>query len=109
MALGSVSQRVVAEAGCSVRVARGRAGVRDQIRILIGLDDSPSAKAAVAEVARRSWLAGTQALVVTVHDQSLARHPDLDRELRRIDQMQWEADCSVEVVRPASATYKRAD
>ena len=49
--LGSVSQKVVTEAGCSVRVARGHASHRHSpVRIAIGVDGSPGAEAAVKAV-----------------------------------------------------------
>jgi nucleotide-binding universal stress UspA family protein len=88
-ALGSVSQRLVAEAECSVRVARGQMLTRLTGRLLIGLDDSAEAQAAVREVARRRWPEGSEVLLLTVYDQSIGARHDLDRELRRIDQIQW--------------------
>jgi nucleotide-binding universal stress UspA family protein/predicted transcriptional regulator len=67
--LGSVSRKVVTEARCSVRVARppiGKGGKDDQsARIIIGLDGSSCARAAVEAVAARAWPAGAEARVVT--------------------------------------------
>jgi nucleotide-binding universal stress UspA family protein len=64
--LGSVSLKLVHEATCSVRIARVRqAGL--PIRLLIGDDGSREAEAAVAEVSRRTWPAGTEVRVVAVH------------------------------------------
>jgi nucleotide-binding universal stress UspA family protein/predicted transcriptional regulator len=67
--LGSVSRKVVTEARCSVRVARapiGKGGKDDQpARIIIGLDGSSCALAAVEAVAARAWPAGAEARVVT--------------------------------------------
>jgi len=64
--LGSVSQKVVAEAACSVRVSRGSVGESDSpARLLIGLDGSPAAEAAVRTVAARVWPQGSQARLVT--------------------------------------------
>ena len=54
--LGSVSQKVVTEAPCTVRVARGRgtdAGA--PARILLGFDESLDARAAVRTIASREW------------------------------------------------------
>jgi len=54
--LGSVSQKIVTEAHCSVRVARGRgidAGA--PARILLGFDGSLDARAAVRTIASRAW------------------------------------------------------
>lgn len=54
--LGSISQKVLTEAHCSVRVARGRVEVDPTpVRILIGFDGSKGAQAAVEAVAARSW------------------------------------------------------
>jgi nucleotide-binding universal stress UspA family protein len=64
--LGSVSQKVLTEANCSVRVARpipGRAG--KPLRIAIGVDGSPGAALAVNEVLSRSWPAGTEVKLIT--------------------------------------------
>ncbi len=64
--LGSVSQKVLTEAACSVRVARARAEApKGPVRILIGVDGSHGSDLAVAEVARRAWPAGSQAMVFT--------------------------------------------
>jgi nucleotide-binding universal stress UspA family protein len=63
--LGSVSQKVVTEAHCSARVARGRgSGPQAPARLLIGVDGSPDAEAAVTTVATRAWPAGSKARVV---------------------------------------------
>ncbi|MGD9563057.1 MAG: universal stress protein [Pyrinomonadaceae bacterium] len=54
--LGSISQKVLTEADCSVRVARGRIEVDPTpVRIVIGFDGSKGAQAAVDAVASRSW------------------------------------------------------
>jgi len=54
--LGSISQKVLTEAQCSVRIARGRIEV-DPIpsRVVIGYDGSPGANAAVEAAASRNW------------------------------------------------------
>jgi nucleotide-binding universal stress UspA family protein len=67
--LGSVSRKVVIEADCSVRLARatnrrGRKGAQT-VRIIVGVDGSPCAEAAVDAVATRSWPAGAEVRVVT--------------------------------------------
>lgn len=54
--LGSISQKVLTEAHCSVRVARGRIEVDPTpVRIVIGFDGSKGAQAAVDAVASRPW------------------------------------------------------
>lgn len=67
--LGSVSQRVLYEARCSVRVAReskGKYGVG--ARILVGVDGSKDSAAAIDAVARRVWPVGSKARIVSVLD-----------------------------------------
>ena len=69
--MGSVSQRVAAEAHCSVRVARYPVEKSDSpIRIVVGVDGSLSALAAVREVALRAWPAGSEALVIVANNYS---------------------------------------
>ena len=70
-ALGSVSQKIANEAACSVRVVRGQAWKNGSpSRLVIGLDGTNGAKAAVAEVARRMWIMGSEVRLVVVRDAS---------------------------------------
>jgi nucleotide-binding universal stress UspA family protein/predicted transcriptional regulator len=65
--LGSVSRKIVTEARCSVRVARATAKKDDRsARIVIGMDGSSFANAAVDAVTARRWPAGVEARIVTV-------------------------------------------
>ena len=70
--LGSISQKVLTEAHCSVRVARGRVEVDDPtpIRIVIGFDGSQGAQAAVEAVARRHWRESSEFRLVMATDQA---------------------------------------
>src|SRR5215468_5005195 len=62
---GSVSQKVLHEARCSVRVARGRIEESaTPVRLIIGVDGSNDAEAAVEAVAARKWPAGSEARIV---------------------------------------------
>jgi nucleotide-binding universal stress UspA family protein len=64
--LGSVSQKVLHEAHCSVRIARGAARAGEHpAKIIIGLDGSAGANNAVDAVLARSWPAGSQVRLVT--------------------------------------------
>jgi nucleotide-binding universal stress UspA family protein len=67
--LGSVSQRVLTEAKCSVRVARGKTllGEPPQ-RLVIGVDGSAVSLAAARAVAARRWVPGSEAHVIVVRD-----------------------------------------
>ena len=66
--LGSVSQRVLYEASCSVRVARcldvRRSG---PVRIILGFFNSQDEESAVDAVAARTWPKGSEARVITSH------------------------------------------
>ncbi len=54
--LGSISNKIVTEAKCLVRVARGKIEVDPlPVRVVVGFDGSSGAKAAVAAVAARKW------------------------------------------------------
>ena len=73
--LGSISQKILTEAHCSVRIARGRVEV-DPVpeRIIIGFDDSEGAHAAVKTVAARKWREETEIRLVAV---TSPLHPSL--------------------------------
>ncbi|MFN7945915.1 MAG: universal stress protein [Blastocatellia bacterium] len=67
---GSVSRKVLTEAHCSVRIARGRPGRTEApVRIVIGVDGSPESEAAVTAVAGRIWPADSEACVISVQDE----------------------------------------
>jgi nucleotide-binding universal stress UspA family protein len=65
--LGSISNKILSEARCSVRVARGRVEVDPApARIVIGFDGSPGAKAAVEAVVQRNWREGSEICLIAV-------------------------------------------
>ncbi len=65
--IGSVSQKVLSEARCSVRIARHRDSVEGSpVRLLIGLDGNPDSQAAVDEIVSRPWPAGSSVMVFSV-------------------------------------------
>jgi nucleotide-binding universal stress UspA family protein len=67
--LGSVSQRVVTDAPCSVRVARHQAKEKDSpVRIIIGVDGSPGSQTAVRSVAARVWPTDSEVRLVSSVD-----------------------------------------
>jgi nucleotide-binding universal stress UspA family protein len=75
--LGSVSQKVLNEAVCSVRVCRGTAWKDGSpVRIIIGLDASPSSQNAVGAVSGRVWPIGSEVRLVTVVDPAKPRETD---------------------------------
>jgi nucleotide-binding universal stress UspA family protein len=66
--LGSVSQKVLAEASCSVRIARYHPAVEGSpVRIVLGVDGTPDSDAAVEVVASRNWPKGSTVLAVAAH------------------------------------------
>jgi nucleotide-binding universal stress UspA family protein len=67
--LGSVSQRVLTEALCSVRVSRGRVEEPNSpVRIIVGTDGSPASEEALRAVAARRWPPKSEVMVVLVDD-----------------------------------------
>jgi nucleotide-binding universal stress UspA family protein len=67
--LGSVSQKILTEVHCSVRVGRSRHQTEaTSVRLLIGVDGSPDAAAAVQAVAARAWPTGSEVRLVAVLD-----------------------------------------
>jgi len=67
--LGSVSQRVLTEAYCSVRIARGRVEEPDSpVRIIVGTDGSEPSDEALRAVSARKWPAKSEVKVVLVDD-----------------------------------------
>lgn len=80
--LGSVSQKVAAEAKCSVHICRPRALSGAAPRLLVAVDGSLPSQAAVRAVAARSWPAGTVVAAVTVIEPR-AQAADTTREFSR--------------------------
>ena len=96
--LGSVSQKVIHHAPCSVRVARGSVKEKGTpVRLVIGFDGSEDAQAAVREIASRAWPANTEVRIVTavgpLHPVKGAR-ADLERPHARVVQQEAEARLS---------------
>jgi len=78
--LGSVSQRVLYEASCSVRIARDRGRDSESpLRIIIGVDNSANSDAAVDAVCRRQWPKGTEVRLLATVDTVMAITPDPSR------------------------------
>ena len=69
--LGSVSQKVAAEAKCSVRICRPRAVSGAALRLLVAVDGSLPSQAAVRAVAGRACPAGTVVAAVAVIEPTL--------------------------------------
>jgi nucleotide-binding universal stress UspA family protein len=69
--LGSISQKVLAEARCSVRIARAPGKPTAAPRCLVAVDGSADSEAAVRLIAARKWPVSTQFRVVTAVDPRL--------------------------------------
>jgi nucleotide-binding universal stress UspA family protein len=66
LVLGSVSQKVLHHSPYAVRVARGRAvPLEAPLKIIVGVDGSAGAEAAAHAVAKRTWPAGTEVLLLS--------------------------------------------
>lgn len=71
--LGSISQRVLYEARCSVRIARSsHKNFSEPVRLLIAVDNSSHSSAAVDAVCNRTWPEGSEVGLVTVVDTVMA-------------------------------------
>lgn len=67
--LGSISQKIISEATCSVRIGRGRIDLDGgPKRVIIGFDNSKGARAAVEAVAARTWCEGTEISLIAVSE-----------------------------------------
>jgi nucleotide-binding universal stress UspA family protein len=106
--LGSVSQKIVTEAHCSVRVARGRgidAGA--PARILLGFDGSLDTRAAVRTIASREWPEKSAIRVLAVLAPTISDSPLLpwtpeqiaQRETSARDWMQKQVEAAAEELR----------
>ena len=71
MFIGHTSQIILTEAGCSVRIARGRVINTPAAKILVGFDGSAGALHIVDSIASRVWPANTQVRLLAVADSSV--------------------------------------
>jgi nucleotide-binding universal stress UspA family protein len=63
---GSISQKVLHHATCAVRIARGRVEEpATPLRLLVGVDGSPSSEAALNAMLQREWPPATEVRLVT--------------------------------------------
>jgi len=66
--LGSISQKVLAEASCSVRIGRAGPERSQDDTIVVGFDGSPGSYAAVEAIATRKWRGDCSIVLVTAMD-----------------------------------------
>ena len=90
--LGSVSQRVLYEARCSVRIARASENNLDKpVRLLIGVDNSADSNAAVEAVCNRHWTKGAEVGLLAVVDtvMPLTSDPAEPKWIEVADESNW--------------------
>ena len=110
--LGSISQRVLYEARCSVRIARARRKkMNPPVRILIGVDQSRDSAAAVDAVCSRHWPNGSEVAVLAVVDTVMAINSDLaeapaTKWIEVGDERNW--DQVREIFEPSAEKLRRA-
>jgi nucleotide-binding universal stress UspA family protein len=110
--LGSVSQKVLYEARCSVRVARQATRAADSpARIIIGTDGSSDAAETVATVAGRDWPVGSEVKLVAVLDTVMSVTPDPEEPsvvkwVEVDDESEW--DWVRQVFEPSAEKLRRA-
>lgn len=98
--LGSISQKVLTEAHCSVRVARGRVDVDPEpARIVIGFDGSRGAHAAVESVTSRYWPNQTKVKLVAVTDISLGVDISMMPAVNLPDNSDWLSELAEDSIR----------
>ena len=93
--LGSISQRVLYEARCSVRIARASDKSLDApVRLLIGVYSSTDSNAAVEAVCSRYWPSGTEVALLAVVDTVMPltsdpKQPSVMKWIEVADESNW--------------------
>jgi nucleotide-binding universal stress UspA family protein len=87
--LGSVSQKVLYEAGCTVRIARGRnLDASIPIKLVAGTDGSPGADEMLNVISSRIWPNGTEIKLITTPELGPVYGDEPDLEMERIEAVQ---------------------
>ncbi len=110
---GSVSHSVVTHAHCSVHVARaGGKVVTAPIRLIVGVDGSPDADAALQAIAARRWPEKTEIRVVTAYHMPTyaggGGEPHENAAAQMADLLQREKDRAIEIAGAAVETLTKA-
>lgn len=104
--LGSVSQRVLTEARCSVRIARGHVEEPNTpVKIIVGIDGSPASEAAVRAVAGRTWPARSEVILVSADELLLPEYLGVIPPLAKViaEDKQWQQEWAVKTTRRSAA------
>lgn len=87
--LGSVSQKVLFEAACSVRIARGRVLPQGRpVKLILATDGSPDADAMIDTVSARKWPPETKIKLVTAVESFDQDSDDPDTLFERVRDIQ---------------------
>lgn len=102
--LGSVSQKLTNDAHCTVRVARGKvAKPNAPVRLVIGVDGSIGAEAAVDVVASRRWPPGSEVRIINASWQT----PPVTSEQTFLQISEWVARENASVTSKVESAEKR--
>lgn len=94
--LGSVSQKVLAEARCTVRIARRLSAPDDSpVRVVLGLDDSPDSRLAAAAVAQRRWPPKSSVTLVTAIEPFHMYGPEPGKQETRVKELHRETEAGL--------------
>lgn len=108
---GSTSQKVAAEANCSVRILHQRPPEDHlPVRLLIGFDGSRDSQQAIEEVARRKWKKGSSAHILSLMDHQVSFYAlaAAGASKRVAKRAKTEKDWLTEMCRSASLRLKKA-
>ncbi|HEV2669369.1 MAG TPA: universal stress protein [Blastocatellia bacterium] len=101
---GSVSQKVLHQANCSVRIARpGRKSLDAPVRLIVGVDGSPDSDAAVRAITTRHWPKGSEVCVVS----GMMVPPPMASGQMAIEIEKWIAGQKARIAEPVEAAVSK--
>jgi len=101
---GSVSQKVLHQANCSVRIARpNRNSAGAPVRLIVGVDGSPDSDAAVRAITTRHWPEGSEVCVVS----GMIVPPPMASEQLVFEIEKWIADEKTRVAEAVEAAVRK--
>jgi nucleotide-binding universal stress UspA family protein len=101
---GSISQEVLHEARCPVRVSRGDGkNAKQPVRIVVGVDGSDGARAAVEVITHRNWPEKSEARVVA----AVGTFPPVASEQMAIEVEKWISNENERVREAVEAAVKK--
>jgi len=101
---GSVSQKVLHQANCSVRIARpSRKSPDAPVRLIVGVDGSPDSDAAVRAITTRHWPKGSEICVVC----GMVVPPPMASEQMAIEVEKWIAGEKTRTAEAIEAAVKK--